>query len=407
MKSTKNKTKKDKNPSPKPQLDFSNTEIAFSYKSDRELKKAGWLFSLMNKTWLVNPLSDLGMLAMKMRLPFTQKIVKETMFDQFVGGRTLLECTPSIEKLYEYEILTFLDYGAEGKESEKDFNKTMNENIRAIEYATANTSTPIVVTKISGLARFELLESIQEKRDDLPSDIVQEYKNVIKRLDSICNAASENGVAVMIDAEESWIQDIIDHLADVMMKRYNKERVVVYNTFQMYRHDRLQFLVNSFNKAQEEGYLLGAKLVRGAYMEKENRRAEEMGYPTPIQKSKQATDDAYNMALRFCIDNYEQIGSCAATHNAESCKIQADIIHEKGIDRNHPHLNFCQLYGMSDNLTFNLAAAGYNAAKYVVYGQVNEVFPYLVRRAKENTAVSGDMSREYGLIKKEMERRGI
>lgn len=407
MKSTKNKTKKNKKSNPKPRLDFNNTEIAFAYKSDRELKKAGWLFSLMNKTWLVNPLSDLGMLAMKMRIPFTQKIVKETMFDQFVGGRTLLECTPSIEKLYDYEILTVLDYGAEAKETEKDFNRTMNENIRAIEYAAANASTPVISTKITGLARFELLENIQKKRDDLPEDIVDEYKNVIKRLDSICHAAAENGVAVMIDAEESWIQDIIDYLADVMMKRYNKERVVVYNTFQMYRHDRLQFLVNSFNKAQEEGYLLGAKLVRGAYMEKENARAEEMGYPTPIQPNKQASDDAFNMALRFCIDNYEQICSCAATHNAESCKIQADIIHEKGIDKNHPHLNFCQLYGMSDNLTFNLAAAGYNAAKYVVYGQVNEVFPYLVRRAKENTAVSGDMSREYGLIKKELDRRDL
>ena len=407
MKSTKNKTKKDGKSEPQPELDFFNTEIAFAYKTDRELKKAGWLFSLMNKTWLVNPLSDLGMLAMKLKVPFTQKIVKETMFDQFVGGRTLLECTPSIEKLYEHKILTVLDYGAEGKESEKDFNKTMNENIRAIEYATANESTPVVVTKVSGLARTKLLESIQKKRDDLPEDIVEEYKHVIKRLDSICNAASTNGVAVMIDAEESWIQDIIDYLADVMMKRYNKERVVVYNTFQMYRHDRLKFLVDSFNKAQEEGYLLGAKLVRGAYMEKENARAVEMGYETPIQPNKQATDDGYNMALRFCIDNYEQIASCAATHNTESCRIQADIINEKGIDKNHPHLNFCQLYGMSDNLTFNLAAAGYNAAKYVVYGQVNEVFPYLVRRAKENTAVSGDMSREYGLIKKEMDRRGI
>lgn len=405
MKSVKNKT--NKKMKPMPQLDFSNTEIAFAYKSDKDLRKAAWLFSLMNKSWLVNPLSDLGMLAMKMRLPFTQTIVRETMFRQFVGGRTLLECTPSIEKLYEHNIQTVLDYGAEAKETEKDFNKSMIENIRAIEYANTNESTPVISTKITGLARFGLLEEIQKSRSGHSKETIFEYRNVLKRLDAVCHAAAVNGVAVMIDAEESWIQDTIDHLADMMMKRYNKERVVVYNTFQMYRHDRLKFLFDSFNKAQEDNYLLGAKLVRGAYMEKENNRAEEMEYPTPIQPSKQAADDAYNMAVRFCIDNYESIASCAATHNAESCRIQAEIIHEKGIQKDHPHLNFCQLYGMSDNLTFNLAAAGYNVAKYVVYGQVNEVFPYLVRRAKENTAVSGDMSREYEMVQREVARRGL
>ncbi len=405
MKSLKKKTKPQ--PNNNSSLDFSNTEIAFAYKSDKELKKAAWLFSLMNKSWLVNPLSDMGMLAMKLRLPFTQSIVRETMFEQFVGGRTLLECTPNIEKLYEHKIVTVLDYGAEAKETEQDFNKTMNENIRAIEYAAANASTPVISTKITGLARFELLEEIQKKRTGLPKRVVFEYRNVLKRIDAVCHAAAKNGVAVMIDAEETWIQDIIDHLADLMMKRYNKERVVVYNTFQMYRHDRLQFLMNSFNLAEKEGYLLGAKLVRGAYMEKENKRAEAMGYPTPIQENKQATDDAYDMGLRFCIDNYKKIGSWAATHNANSCQLQAELIEEKGIPKNHPHLNFCQLYGMSDNLTFNLADAGYNVGKYVVYGKVREVFPYLVRRAKENSAVSGDMSREYELILREKSRRGI
>ncbi len=389
------------------QLDFSNTEIAFAYKSDKELKKAAWLYSLMNKTWLVNPLSDLGLLAMKLRIPLTETIVKETMFEQFVGGRTLLESTAAIEKLYEYNIQSVLDYGAEAKTTEHEFNKTMNENIRAIEFAKINESTPVVVSKISGIARFGLLETIQKDRSGLPKSVLVEYRNVLKRIDSICYAASINGVSVMIDAEESWIQDTIDHIADLMMKRYNKERVVVYNTFQMYRHDRLKFLTNSYDKAQANGYLLGAKLVRGAYMEKEGERAEEKGYPTPIQPSKQATDDAYNMALRFCIDNYETIASCAATHNEESSRLQAEMINEKGIKKDHPHLNFCQLYGMSDNLTFNLANSGYNVAKYMVYGQVNEVFPYLIRRAKENTAVSGDMSREYGLVKKEVDRRGI
>ena len=388
-------------------LDFSNTEIAFAYKPDNELKKAGWLFSLMNKTWLVNPLSDLGLLAMKLHVPFTKSIVRETMFRQFVGGRTLLESTTSIEKLYEFNIQSVLDYGAEAKTTEHEFNKTMNENIRAIEFAKVNKSTPVVVSKISGIARFGLLETIQKDRSGLEKSVLLEYRNVLKRIDSICYAASINGVSVMIDAEESWIQDTIDHIAGLMMKRYNGERVVVYNTFQMYRHDRLKFLTSSFDKAQEDGYLLGAKLVRGAYMEKEGERAKEKGYATPIQPSKQAADDAYNMALRFCIDNYKSIASCAATHNEESSRLQAEMIDEKGIQKDHPHLNFCQLYGMSDNLTFNLANAGYNVAKYMVYGQVDEVFPYLIRRAKENTSVSGDMSREYGLVKRELDRREI
>jgi len=389
------------------ELDFSNTEIAFAHKSDKELKKAGWLYSLMNKTWLVNPLSDLGLLAMKLRIPLTETIVKETMFQQFVGGTTLLESTASIETLYEYNIQSVLDYGAEAKTTEHEFNKTMNENIRAIEFAKINASTPVVLSKISGIARFGLLETIQKDRSGLPKSVLIEYRNVLKRIDSICYAASINGVSIMIDAEESWIQDTIDHIANLMMKRYNKERVVVYNTFQMYRHDRLKFLIKSFDKAQAEDYLLGAKLVRGAYMEKERERAKDKDYPSPIQPNKQASDDAYNMALRFCIDNYKKIASCAATHNEESSRLQAEMIDEKGIPKDHPHLNFCQLYGMSDNLTFNLANAGYNVAKYMVYGQVNEVFPYLIRRAKENTAVSGDMSREYGLISKEMKRRSL
>jgi len=210
---------------------------------------------------------------------------------------------------------------------------------------------------------------------------------------------------VFFDAEESWIQDTIDHIVQIMMKRYNKERVTVYNTFQLYRKDRLQFLINSFDEATKSGYILGAKLVRGAYMEKERARASEKGYPSPIHDNKAACDDAFNTAVRFCVNNYETLASCNATHNAESCKIQAELIAKKKIRKNHPHLNFCQLYGMSDHITFNLAKAGYNVAKYVPYGQIKEVIPYLIRRAQENTAMAGSMSREYQLIMEEVERR--
>ncbi|MEM1322456.1 MAG: proline dehydrogenase family protein, partial [Bacteroidota bacterium] len=299
-------------------VDFSNTEIAFTSKTDVELRKAGLLFSMMNKSWLVNVGSRMGLIALKLRLPFVQSIIKSTMFDQFVGGTTLLECKPNIEKLYQHDALTILDYGAEAKKTEKDFNRTMNETIRAIEFAFTNASVPVVSAKITGLARFELLESIQ-KGEALTKKTWREYRNILKRIDSICHAASEYQVGVFFDAEESWIQDAIDHLVNLMMKRYNRERVIVYNTFQMYRHDRLQFLFDSFDRAKKEGYMLGAKLVRGAYMEKERERAKEMGYESPIQPNKAATDDAFNTALRFCVDNYEQIASCNATHNMDSC----------------------------------------------------------------------------------------
>ncbi|MEM8906540.1 MAG: proline dehydrogenase family protein [Bacteroidota bacterium] len=387
-------------------VDFSNTQIAFSNKSNVELRKAAWLFSLMNKQWLVDLSSQLGLIALKLRFPFVSTMIKATVFEQFVGGTTLLESQKTIKSLYKNNALTILDYGAEAKTSERDFNHTMNETIRALEFAAQHDSVAVVSTKISGLARFGLLESIQNG-ESLTKTTRREYRNVLKRVDAICHVAHELEVGVFFDAEESWIQYTIDHLVDLMMRRYNKEKVIVYNTFQMYRHDRLQFLFDSFDKARKYNYLLGAKIVRGAYMEKERKRAEEMGYASPIQVDKAATDDAFNTALRFCVDNYEYIGSCNATHNMESCLLQAQLIADKNIQKDHPHLNFCQLLGMSDHITFNLAHHGYNVAKYVPYGSVQEVFPYLIRRARENSAVTGDMSREYRLVMQEVKRRKL
>lgn len=389
-----------------PIVDFSNTEIAFAHKDNKTLKKISWIFSMMNKKWLVDSSSSLGLLALRLRLPFVERIIKATIFEQFVGGTTLLECQKSIDQLYNNKIHSVLDFGAEAKTEEKDFNNTMNECIRALDFAEANESVPVVSTKITGMARFGLLESIQ-RGEPLTKETRREYRNVLKRLDSICYVAQERNTSVFFDAEESWIQDAIDHLVTLMMKRYNKKKVVVYNTFQMYRHDRLQFLMDSYAKADKDGYLLGAKLVRGAYMEKERERAEEMGYPSPINPDKAATDDSYNMALRFCVKHYDKVASCNATHNQQSCLLLAELIDQLDIPRDHKHLNFCQLYGMSDNITFNLAAKGYNVAKYMPYGSVQDVVPYLIRRAQENTAVTGDMSREFKLIQKELRRRKL
>ena len=265
---------------------------------------------------------------------------------------------------------------------------------------------PVIGTKITGLARFELLEKAQ-LGGKLTEDEQREYDNAFKRLDSICYVAHENGVGIFIDAEESWIQDTIDYMTFSMMERYNRQRAIVYNTYQLYRHDRLNFLKKSHHIAQKKNYILGAKLVRGAYMEKENARAEKMGYPTPIQPDKEATDKDYNAAIKFCVERYQRIACCNASHNETSAWYMLELIERNNITPGHPHLNFCQLLGMSDHLSFNLAKAGFCVAKYVPYGPVRDVVPYLIRRAQENTAVVGDMSRELGFIVKEMERRGI
>lgn len=387
-------------------INFSNTEIAFKNKSDQELKKAYQLFKMMNKSWFVNLGSKLGTLAVKWNLPFSKVIVKNTIFEQFCGGTTLLNSQPTIDKLAQYNVVSLLDYGAEGKTTEEAYNRTMNENIKALEFASTNSSIPVVTTKITGLARFELLEKISAGAS-LSAEEEQEYSHVLKRIDAICASASKNNTSIFIDAEETWIQDAIDSITNLMMSRYNKGKVSVFNTFQMYRHDRLAFLKKSYEEANKQGYLLGAKLVRGAYMEKERARAEEMGYDSPINPTKQATDEQFNQGVRFCVDHYETIALCNATHNLESSALLASLIQDKNLPKDHPHLNFCQLYGMSDNLTFNLAAEGFNVGKYVVYGQVEEVVPYLVRRAQENSSVTGDMSRELELYSKEIKRRSI
>lgn len=387
-------------------INFGNTEVAFAHKTDRELRKASWLFRLMNNPRLVDIGNVLALKAVEWKLPFAETVIRSTIFEQFCGGTTLLDSMPAIEKLVKVNSKTILDFGAEGKESENDFNLTMNENIRAIDFASRSRNIPFVSIKITGLARFELLEKIQ-RNAPMTHDEQNEYFNVSKRLDAICHSAREKGISVLIDAEETWIQDTIDRMANIMMARYNKDKAVVFNTFQMYRHDRLAYLKTSYELAREKKFILGAKLVRGAYMEKERKRAEEMGYPTPINPDKVATDKMYNDALVYCVAHLEHICCMNATHNAQSSMLLADLMEEMGVAHNHPHFWFCQLFGMSDNVTFNLAAADYNVAKYMVYGPVSDVVPYLVRRAQENTSVTGDMSRELLLIEKEKARRGL
>lgn len=384
--------------------DFSNTEVAFSYLTDKQLKRTSLLFRLMNKSWFVRYAGPIGLWCVKYNFPFARWITKLTLYKHFVGGHSLLGTQDTISMLARYKTLTILDYGVEATESEEDFNRTMRENLRAIEFASKNNHVPVVSTKISGLASNDLLEKAS-KQQPLSQKEENDWRSVIKRVEAISASAYEKNVSVFYDAEETWIQDAINDLVVSMMRQFNKEQVVVYNTFQMYRKDQLDYLKHLAEMASNEGWMLGAKIVRGAYMEKERERAVKMGYPSPIFEGKEGTDQSYNDALVFLLEHYQTIGICNASHNAVSNELMARVIHERGFDRTHRHLNFSQLFGMSDNLTFNLAEAGYNVAKYVPYGQVEDVIPYLIRRAQENSSVTGDMSRELRLIKSEMARR--
>ncbi len=386
-------------------LSFENTEIAFRHSSNKDLKRAYWLFRIININFLVKIGPPITNFAMKIGIPI-RGLIKATIFAHFCGGEAISECDRTIKNLDEGKVGTILDYSAEGGDNENAFDHTRDEIKLTIERAKGDKAIPITVFKPTGVIRFALLEKLDAKTALTPEEEA-EWKKAQERVLAICTKAHELGVPVMIDAEETWIQDTIDALALDMMRKFNKKDAIVYNTYQLYRHDKLQSLKDDHAVAIKEGFILGAKLVRGAYMEKERKRAAEMGYECQIQPDKQSTDRDYDDAVRFCIDNVETIALLAGTHNEQSCRILADLLDEKKVLHNHPHVYFSQLLGMSDNLSFNLADAGYNVVKYVPYGPVKSVLPYLFRRAQENTAIAGQMSRELGLILTEKKRRGI
>ena len=386
-------------------LSFENTEIAFRNSTNTDLKRAYWLFRMININFLVKLGPPITNFAMKIGLPI-KGIIKATIFKHFCGGETINECDDTIKKLYKGGVGTILDYSVEGEDEEQVFDDTRDEIILTIKRAAGDKAVPITVFKVTGVARFSLLEKL-DAGIALTTEEEAEWKKVQDRVLAICSKAFESSVPVMIDAEETWIQKTIDLLALNMMRKFNKEKIIVYNTYQLYRHDKLASLKEDHAVAVKDGFILGAKLVRGAYMEKERKRAAEMGYPSLIQPDKQSTDKDYDAALHFCVDNLDKVAFVAGTHNENSCRVLADLLNEKKVLHNHPHVYFSQLLGMSDNLSFNLADAGYNVAKYVPYGPVKSVLPYLFRRAQENTAIAGQMSRELSLILKEKRRRGI
>ena len=387
-----------------PAVDFSDTATAFAHLSDGDLRHAHRLFRFMNRPLLVRWGSALGSFAVRHGLPLAERVTMETIYRQFVGGRTLLEVETAARALAASGVLSVLDYGAEGKEDERAYNLTMTECIRAIEFAGQNQSIPVVSTKLTGLCSNELLARLN-RSDSLDPETEREHGALLKRVDSLCHVALENGVQLYIDAEESWMQDAIDHVVLVAMKRYNRERAVIVNTYQLYRHDRLSALHAHHAACRERGVVLGAKLVRGAYMVKERNHAEETGQPSPIQHSKADTDHDFDLAVAYCLDHVATIEFVNASHNQASALRMIAGMHARGLAPDHPSTMFCQLYGMSDNMTYNLAAAGYRVGKYLPYGPVKEVVPYLVRRAQENTSITGEASRELQLVEREIARR--
>ena len=384
-------------------MNFQNTAVAFASKSNAELRNKYWLFSMMNSPLLTNLGTASAQIGLSLGLPI-KGLIKNTIFRQFCGGETIAECEPVIQDLARSHIGTILDYSVEGKSDESVFERTKKEILKTVIRADHDPNIPFAVFKVTGIARFELLEKVSANQD-LSAAEQAEWQKAKSRVREICETAYKLEQPIFIDAEESWIQDAIDALATEMMQAFNAENPLIYNTIQLYRHDRLEFLKKSREHAKQNNYFLAVKLVRGAYMEKERARAAEMNYPSPIQPDKEATDRDYDLAVRYCFDNLDSISFVAGTHNEDSVQLLVNLMREKQLPNNHPHIYFSQLYGMSDNLSYVLAAEGYNVSKYVPYGPVKDAVPYLIRRAKENTAVMGQMSRELELIDKEIRRR--
>jgi len=390
-------------------LSFDNTQNAFAYKSTPDLKKAKFLISVIQNPIMVSLATKVTPLLMKMGFPING-ILRNTVFKQFVGGETLEESARTAKLLGSYGVQVILDYGVEAKEGESNFDDVTSHIIEAIDFAATQNNIPFISVKITGVASHILLEHLNEAPrlrsgiHDSESENAA-WERVRERMYAICDVAQEKGVGILLDAEETWIQDPIDRLAIELMKEYNKEKVVVYNTYQLYRNDRLHFLQLSHRLAKEGGFLLGAKLVRGAYMEKERERAIKLGYTSPIHLNKEATDKDFDAAATYCISNKDTISLLLATHNEASNIAIATAMTNLSFEKNDQHVHFSQLFGMGDHITFNMAVQGYNVCKYLPFGPINEVIPYLMRRAEENTSVNGQTNKELVLLKTELARR--
>ncbi len=382
---------------------FNDTRVAFALKTDTELERAYFLFKMIGNEPLVRIGTAITNFALKAHLP-VESLIRVTVFDHFCGGTTEDDCLSVVDKMFTKGVSSVLDYSVEGKEEEEQFDAALQMTLKTVEFAKERKAIPFAVFKPTGLGRFYLYEKIGEKQP-LTLEEQKEWNRVVARFDLICKTAYENDVAVLIDGEESWMQDAADELVTDMMKKYNKKKAIVFNTLQLYRWDRLDFLKQLHQLAKKEDFFIGMKIVRGAYMEKENKRAEEMGYPSPICKSKEETDNNFDATMLYMMDNLDRMSIFAGTHNETSSYKLMELMQTKGISKNDNRIWFGQLYGMSDNISYNLAKYGFNVAKYLPFGPVRDVMPYLIRRAEENTSVAGQTSRELNLLKTERSRR--
>jgi len=384
---------------------FNDTQVAFALKTDTELDRAYFLFKMIANEPLVRIGTAVTNFALKAHLP-VEGLIRATVFDHFCGGTTEEDCLTVVDKMYTKGVSSVLDYSVEGKEEEAQFDAALEMTLKTIAFAKERAAIPFAVFKPTGLGRFHLYEKLGENQP-LTLDEQKEWNRVVARFDAVCQSAYEKDVALLIDGEESWMQDAADELVTEMMRKYNKEKAIVYNTLQLYRWDRLDYLKKLHELAKAEGFYIGMKLVRGAYMEKENARAAEQGYPSPICASKEATDVNFDTTAEYMMEHLDQMSVFLGTHNELSSYKLIELMAAKGLAKNDARICFGQLYGMSDNISYNLASHGYNVAKYLPFGPVRDVMPYLIRRAEENTSVAGQTSRELTLLKTERNRRKI
>ncbi|SDQ77359.1 proline dehydrogenase family protein [Flagellimonas zhangzhouensis] len=387
------------------QPNFENTAIAFELKSDSELERAYFLFKMIANEPLVRIGTAVTNFAIKAHLP-VEGLIRATVFDHFCGGVSEKDCLPIIDKMFEKGVCSILDYSAEGKEVDNQFDFALEKTLEILDFVKEKDAMPFAVFKPTGFGRFKLFEKMSAGLD-LTSDEEAAWDRIVGRFDKVCKKAHDLDVCLLIDAEESWMQKAADDLVLQMMQKYNKEKAIVFNTFQMYRWDRLDYIKALFEKGSKEGFKIGAKVVRGAYMEKENERAIEKEYKSPICKSKQETDENFDAAIEYMMNHLDQFGIFAGTHNEQSSHKLISLMEQNKLEPNDPRVWFGQLFGMSDHITYNLAANGFNVVKYVPYGPVRDVMPYLIRRAEENTSVAGQTSRELGLLQKERKRRKL
>lgn len=383
---------------------FNDTKLAFADKTDAQLKKAYWMFKAIEQPALTNIGVSVLNFTVHNDFPFVKGIVKKTLFEQFCGGETREESMNVVKQMFRRGVGSIFDYSIEGKEEEETFDAVCSEIKDIVRFSVGNPAIPFVVFKPTAFGRIDIYEEVG-KGKELTSSQKAEWERIVKRFDEVCSLCYEHDKKVMVDAEETWMQGAADHLCEEMMEKYNKEKPIVWNTIQMYRTGRLEYMNAHLERAREKNYFIGYKIVRGAYMEKERKRATELNYPDPIQPNKQATDDNYNAGIDFVMSHLDKVSAFFGTHNEKSSELIMDKMKNNGLSHDNPHIYFGQLYGMSDNITYYLADQHYNVAKYLPYGPVKDVVPYLTRRAQENTSVAGQTGRELGLIQKELKRR--